>query len=244
MRDLTIRYGGVVAVDAVSFDLPEGAIVGLIGPNGAGKTTAMDGLGGYVRCGGTVELAGVRLDGLAPHQRAQAGLGRTFQGVDLYEDLSVAENIVVGLYPELRWFSRTLRRPDFSRVDAALDVVGMRLVRDEFVNELSQGQRQLVSVARALVARPRVLLLDEPAGGLDSTESLWLADRLREVRAGGTTVLLIDHDMSLVLGLCDVIHVMDFGRLIETGTPSDIRQSRAVAEAYLGGTHVASVGAP
>ena len=113
--------------------------------------------------------------------------------------------------------------------------------RDEAVRELSQGQRQLVSVARALVGRPRLLLLDEPAGGLDTVESAWLSDRLRDVRATGTTILLIDHDMSLVLGLCDLIHVMDFGRLIASGSPSDVRADRGVTEAYLGTTHAEPV---
>jgi ABC-type branched-subunit amino acid transport system ATPase component len=124
-----------------------------------------------------------------------------------------------------------------------LDELGLSSLRDVTVRELSQGRRQLVSIARALVGGPRLLLLDEPAGGLDTTESGWLADRLRAVRDDGTTILLIDHDMSLVLGLCDVIHVMDFGRLIASGSPADIRADGRVTEAYLGATHTEAVAA-
>ena len=234
---LTVKYGGVVAVDDVSFTVPDGAIVGLIGPNGAGKTTTMDALCGFAPYRGHVMLSGEPLDGRVPHRRVHAGLGRTFQGMDLYEDLSVAENVVVGQYVR----ARLLKRHDYGDVDRVLDDLGLLSQRDEAVRELSQGQRQLVSVARALVGRPRLLLLDEPAGGLDTVESAWLSDRLRDVRATGTTILLIDHDMSLVLGLCDLIHVMDFGRLIASGSPSDVRADRRVTEAYLGTTHAEPV---
>jgi sulfate-transporting ATPase len=237
---LTVKYGGVTAVDDVSFTVTESAIVGLIGPNGAGKTTTMDALCGFAPHRGHVTLSGARLDGREPHRRVHAGLGRTFQGMDLYEDLSVAENVVVGQYVR----ARLLRRHDYRDVDRVLDELGLLSLRDETVSELSQGQRQLVSVARALVGRPRLLLLDEPAGGLDTTESTWLADRLRAVRDAGTTILLIDHDMSLVLGLCDLIHVMVFGRLIASGSPSDVRADRNVTEAYLGTTHAEPVATP
>ncbi len=240
VEHLTVRYGGVVAVDDLSFAVREGEIVGLIGPNGAGKTTAMDALCGFVRCEGSVALDGRPLDGLAPHRRIRAGLGRTFQGMDLYDDLSVAENVVVGQY--VRSGARgLLSTHDHERVDRVLAELGLLDRRDDTVGELSQGQRQLVSIARALIASPRLLLLDEPAGGLDTTESAWLADRLRAVRAAGTTILLIDHDMTLVLSLCDRIHVVDFGRLIASGPPSSVRGDRRVAEAYLGATHAAAV---
>jgi ABC-type branched-subunit amino acid transport system ATPase component len=160
--------------------------------------------------------------------------------MDLYEDLSVAENVVVGHYARRDGWS-AIRGHDYVGVDRVLDELGLSALRDATVRELSQGQRQLVSVARALVGRPRVLLLDEPAGGLDTTESAWLADRLRVVRDDGTTILLIDHDMSLVLGLCDLIHVMDFGRLIASGPPGDVRGDPRVTQAYLGTTHTERV---
>ncbi len=226
MRDLSVRYGGVVAVDEVTFDVPEGAIVGLIGPNGAGKTTTMDALCGFTRSTGQVSLLGQNLDGLAPHRRAQLGLGRTFQGLDLYEDLSVAENVAVGQY--------MARRANAIDVDSFLETLGLVTLAERPVSELSQGQRQLVSIARALAARPTLLLLDEPAAGLDTLESLWLASQLRGIRNQGVTILLVDHDMGLVLGLCDVIHVLDFGRIIASGTPTEIRNDARVAAAYLG----------
>jgi ABC-type branched-subunit amino acid transport system ATPase component len=229
VQGLTVRYGGVVAVDDLSFTVPEGGITGLIGPNGAGKTTTMDAIGGFADCQGTVELSGRTLHGLMPHRRAALGLGRTFQGTGLYEDLTVEENVVVG-----QQVARD-RGPD--QVTAILSALGVAALGGRRVSELSQGQRQLVAVAKALAGQPRLMLLDEPAAGLDSTESLWLAERLRGVRDTGVTILLIDHDMSLVLGLCDEIHVLDFGALIASGDPDAIRGDQRVAAAYLGATH-------
>jgi ABC-type branched-subunit amino acid transport system ATPase component/ABC-type branched-subunit amino acid transport system permease subunit len=226
---LTVRYGGVVAVNDLSFTVPEGSITGLIGPNGAGKTTTMDAICGFADGGGTIELSGRRLHGLLPHRRAALGLGRTFQGTGLYEDLTVEENVVVG--------QQVARDRGPGQVTAILSALGVAALGGRRVSELSQGQRQLVSVAKALAGQPRLLLLDEPAAGLDSSESLWLAERLRGVRDTGVTILLIDHDMSLVLGLCDEIHVLDFGALIASGGPDAIRGDQRVAGAYLGATH-------
>jgi ABC-type branched-subunit amino acid transport system ATPase component/branched-subunit amino acid ABC-type transport system permease component len=226
---LTVRYGGVVAVNDLSFTVLEGSITGLIGPNGAGKTTTMDAICGFADCGGTIELSGRTLHGLVPHRRAALGLGRTFQGTGLYEDLTVEENVVVG--------QQVARDRGPGQVTAILSALGVAELGGRRVSELSQGQRQLVAVAKALAGQPRLLLLDEPAAGLDSSESLWLAERLRGVRDTGVTILLIDHDMSLVLGLCDEIHVLDFGALIASGGPDAIRGDQRVAGAYLGATH-------
>ncbi|MBX6390175.1 MAG: ATP-binding cassette domain-containing protein [Frankia sp.] len=233
VRGLTVRYGGVVAVADVSLDVGAGRIVGLIGPNGAGKTTAIDALSGFARTVGTVRLGGVDLGTMRPHQRIRAGLGRTFQAIELYDDLSVRENVIVGLT------ASTGRRDGSGDDDLArtLDLLGLTDIAERPAGELSQGQRQLVSIARALVGRPRVLLLDEPAGGLDTTESRWLAERLRVVRDSGVTILMVEHDMSLVLTLCDEIHVLNFGKAIAHGTPAEIRANPLVAEAYLGSTH-------
>jgi ABC-type branched-subunit amino acid transport system ATPase component len=229
VRDLTVRYGGVVAVDSVSLSVEEGQIVGLIGPNGAGKTTAIDALCGFHGYEGGVLLAGADVGGSAPHRRASLGMARTFQLAGVSDDLTVAENVQVGQH------RATARDPEtLTRIMGELGLVGMR---DLLVANLSQGQRQLVSIARALAGEPRLLLLDEPAAGLDSTESLWLADRLRDVRASGVTILLVDHDMSLVLNLCDTIAVLDFGALIASGPPEDIRTDERVSTAYLGATH-------
>ena len=240
VRSLTVRYGGVVALDGFSIEVREHKVVGVIGPNGAGKTTMIDALGGFADHTGSVTLAGHELDGLPPHKRAHLGLGRTFQGLDLYDDLTVAENVVVGQYVNAAENDPDQDDDDLSHLDRVLISLDLLRYRDRNVSELSQGQRQLVSIARALVGRPRLLMLDEPAAGLDTVESHLLAQRLRGVcDEHGITIVLVDHDMSLVLNLCDEIHVLDFGRLIASGTPDEIRSSQRVAEAYLGTTHVA-----
>jgi ABC-type branched-subunit amino acid transport system ATPase component len=229
VQGLTVRYGGVVAVDDLSFTVPEGGITGLIGPNGAGKTTTMDAICGFADCQGTVELSGRTLHGLMPHRRAALGLGRTFQGTGLYEDLTVEENVVVG-----QQVARD-RGPD--QVTAILSALGVAALGGRRVSELSQGQRQLVAVAKALAGQPRLMLLDEPAAGLDSLESAWLAERLRDIRASGVGILLVDHDMNLMLGLCDFLYVLDFGSVIASGTPAEIRANDKVISAYLGTAH-------
>ncbi len=178
IENLRVHYGGVVAVDDVSFSVPQGQIVGLIGPNGAGKTTLIDALSGFTRYHGHVILEGQSLDGLAPHRRSAAGLGRTFQSIDLYEDLSVEENVTVGQH--------LARGHGPDELVQVLESLGLSDFAQRNVGELSQGQRQLVSIARALAGRPKVLMLDEPAAGLDSSESEWLADRLRAVPRAGS----------------------------------------------------------
>jgi len=235
LHDIEVRYGGVAAVAGVSIDVPEGAIVGLIGPNGAGKTTLIDAISGFATASGQITLAGERIDDLKPHERIRAGLGRTFQAIELWNDLSVTENVVVGLAAAT---GRSVHAAP-NALEDTLKVLGLDAVADRPAGELSQGQRQLVSIARALIGRPQVLLLDEPAAGLDSTESQWLGERLRGIRDSGVTIFLVDHDMGLVLGLCDHIEVLNFGAIIASGPPSEIRGDRGVAEAYLGSTHAA-----
>ena len=230
VSDLRVRYGGVVAVDGVDLEVRRGTIVGLIGPNGAGKTTLLDALSGFAPYTGHVVLDGRDLSGLAPHRRVRAGLGRTFQQIQLYDDLSVAENVVVG--------HAAARHREMKTVEETLELLGLEHLADQQVGELSQGRRQLVSIARALVGNPEVLLLDEPAGGLDTQESQWLGLRLRKLRDNGTTIVLVDHDMGLVLNLCDAIHVLDFGRVIANGPPSHIKTDRAVTAAYLGESNI------
>jgi ABC-type branched-subunit amino acid transport system ATPase component/branched-subunit amino acid ABC-type transport system permease component len=231
VRNASVTYGGVAAVSDVSLEVPPGAIVGLIGPNGAGKTSLIDAISGFAAMTGDVIFTGSSLARLKPHQRVQHGLGRTFQGIELYDDLSVEENVTVG--------DRTRRRGgrDLSGLFAMLGLSGLRT---RPVAELSQGQRQLVSIARALAGGPALVLLDEPAAGLDSRESAWLAERLREIRASGVSMLLVDHDMNLMLGLCDVLHVLDFGAVIASGTPEEVRANEKVVSAYLGATHASA----
>jgi ABC-type branched-subunit amino acid transport system ATPase component/ABC-type branched-subunit amino acid transport system permease subunit len=240
IRNLGVRYGGVVAVDGVTFDVPAGAIVGLIGPNGAGKTTLLDAASGFAPASGEILLDGQPVGALKPHRRVRAGLGRTFQSIDLYDDLSVSENVAVGLTGARGRIDGDLD----DHLAATLDALGLAALAERPAGELSQGTRQLVSIARALVGRPSVLLLDEPAAGLDSTESRWLGERLRDIRRGGTTILLVDHDVQLVLDLCDEIHVLDFGSVIASGPPSAVRDDPRVAAAYLGGGRADSEPAP
>jgi ABC-type branched-subunit amino acid transport system ATPase component len=178
-------------------------------------------------------LGGKRIEHLKVHERIRAGMGRTFQSIELWNDLTVRENVVVGL-------AATTRRAVHATPTAlhdTLELLGLDAAAHRPASELSQGQRQLVSIARALIGEPKVLLLDEPAGGLDSGESQLLGDRLKGIRDTGVTIFLIDHDMGLVLGLCDRVEVLNFGRIIASGPPASVRSDRTVAEAYLGNTH-------
>jgi ABC-type branched-subunit amino acid transport system ATPase component len=229
-RGVGMRYGGVVALEDVSFTVRQGEILGLIGPNGAGKTTLIDALSGYAASTGTVSIRDTCLDGLAPHRRSRLGLGRTFQAAELYEELTVRENVLVGTNAIGR------RTAAGIKPDEMFAVLHLAEVADRTVAELSQGQRQLVSIARALAGQPDVVLLDEPAAGLDSSESRWLGERLRNVRASGVTLLMVEHDMGLVLDLCDRIVVLDLGRVLAVGTPGEIEANPDVIRAYLGGS--------
>lgn len=230
VRDLTVVYGGVVAVSGVSLSVPAGAIVGLIGPNGAGKTSVIDAITGFTRADGDVRLGGDAIDALPAHQRVRRGLARTFQSLELYDDLSVEENVSAAAF--------AARDESASEaLDRALELVGISELRGREAGSLSQGERQLLSIARACATGPDVLLLDEPAAGLDTTETKWLGERIQAISATGTGVLLVDHDVALVLGVCDYLYVLDFGEVIAEGDPASIRTDRRVADAYLGQTH-------
>jgi branched-chain amino acid transport system ATP-binding protein len=239
VANLTVRYGGVMAVHDVSLDVAAGAIAGLIGPNGAGKTTFIDCLSGFTpAASGRIELDGESIDDLAAHERARRGMVRTFQSLELFDDLTVRENLLVPATPPRRGsFLADLLGTRAGEPEIVGEVVGrLRLgdVIDRRPDELSNGQRHMVALARALVARPRVLLLDEPAAGLDTRETAALAEVLRALPDSGVTVLLVDHDMSVVLGVCDTVHVLDFGGLIASGPPMRIRHDPMVISAYLG----------
>jgi ABC-type branched-subunit amino acid transport system ATPase component/ABC-type branched-subunit amino acid transport system permease subunit len=227
VSDLSVWYSGVAALTHVGLEVQRGSIVGLIGPNGAGKTTLLDAVCGLTPATGDLVLDGVPLTG-PPHRRARQGMARTFQGLDLYEQLTVHENVVIGQNLGAD------HRHDDRHVRSLLDELGLGPLTDQLVAELSQGQRQLVSIARSLAGQPGLLLLDEPAAGLDTAESSWLGTHLETVRRRGVTVLLIEHDMALVSAACDVVHVLDFGRIIARGTPAELHASPEVAAAYLG----------
>lgn len=238
---LTVRYGGVVANDAVSLQVRSGSIVGLIGPNGAGKTTFVDAVTGFTRYDGVVRLGEGVLDGLPPHQRARAGLARTWQSLELFDDLPVRDNLLVAARPSgLRSMFldafRPGRRPDPDRVDWALELLGLTAAASSLPSTLSLGERKLLGIARALSGSPRAVLLDEPASGLDAAERDRMGSHLEMLAAEGLAVLLIDHDVNLVLASCGSVSVLDFGRVIASGTPAEVRADERVLKAYLGST--------
>jgi branched-chain amino acid transport system ATP-binding protein len=237
-RGITVRYGGVLAVSNVSIEVPDGHIVGLIGPNGAGKTTLVDAITGFVPCEGQVEIAGSDVTRLKPHARIRRGLGRTWQTVELFDDLTVAENVAVAIGSPSRWTTvkELFVKPTLqhARISEALDSVGIGHLFDAMPTELSEGQRKLVGIARAFAASPRVVCMDEPAAGLDTSETHQLAMQMRGLMSGGTSILLIDHDIGFVFGVCDHVVVVEFGAIIAEGHPRDISSDERVVEAYLG----------
>jgi branched-chain amino acid transport system ATP-binding protein len=235
---VSVSFGGVRAVVDVDLEVREGQLVGLIGPNGAGKTTFIDAISGFVSCRGKVALDGKDITSLPPHARARLGLARTWQSIELFDDLTLLENLSVashrpstlGTLKELVTDAKT----DVETNLAILAELGLADRSEDMPEDLSQGQRKLVGVARALAAKPRLLCLDEPAAGLDTNESEELGRRLRQIVDSGTPMLLVDHDMGLVLGICDYVVVLEFGKVIAHGSPDVVRRDRRVIEAYLG----------
>jgi branched-chain amino acid transport system ATP-binding protein len=241
-RGLTVSYGGLHANESIDLDVEDGKLVGLIGPNGSGKTTFIDAITGFTHISdGTVTFDGVDLAGKTPDRRAHLGLSRTFQSLELFEDLTVRDNLLAAA-ERPRWHSfigdivrpRHNERAYYEQVDRALSALRLTTLAAAFPTELSHGQRKLIGVARALAAAPKLVLLDEPAAGLDTAESQLLGVRLREFLTRGMSVFLIDHDMGLVLNVCDDIYVLDFGRVIAHGTPAQVRADPNVIKAYLG----------
>lgn len=249
VADLRVVYSQVTALDGVSFDVEEGQLFGLIGPNGAGKTTLIETVAGFVReAGGDIVFAGSRINGLRPERRALRGLARTFQSLELFEELTVLENLLVASDRE-GWRSRLLdlvrpgRVQPTAEVAATMELLGLDAVAGVMPSQLSNGQRKLVALGRALTSGARMMMLDEPAAGLDTNESRELGRHLRSLTNRGCTMLLVDHDMDLVLSICDRVLVLDFGVAIAQGPPEEIRTSPRVIQAYLG-TGVGASAAP
>jgi branched-chain amino acid transport system ATP-binding protein len=226
--EVFVRFGGVVAVNGASFDVDEGKIVGLMGPNGAGKTTLFNVITGLQEpTSGRVRFNGKDISKVAPRQRALGGIGRTFQRLEVFGSLSVGDNIRVAA--EMRGISR----PERVR-DELLDRVGLRAFADVTADSVPTGIARLTELARALACDPRLLLLDEPSSGLSEVETDDFARLIRSLADEGKSILIVEHDVELVLGLCSTIHVLDFGSIISSGTPAEVQADQRVQDAYLG----------
>ncbi|MFM7060712.1 MAG: ABC transporter ATP-binding protein [Actinomycetes bacterium] len=233
VSDISVRFGGNLALDGVSVEAEAGRVTGLIGPNGAGKTTLFNVITGLQPpTSGQVTLDGVPITRLSPTKRARRGLARTFQRLELFTMLSVRENIRVAADIH-RSYSRSKEDPA-AVTDAIIERIGLGAVADARVDALPTGQCRLVELGRSLATRPRVLLLDEPASGQDDTETAAFAALLRELAEEGMAVVLVEHDVALVMDVCARVHVLDFGRVIASGTPAEVQRNDAVLAAYLG----------
>ncbi|HEM6277093.1 TPA: ABC transporter ATP-binding protein [Streptococcus suis] len=247
VKDLTKNFGGLTAVGDVTMELHEGELVGLIGPNGAGKTTLFNLLTGvYEPSEGTISLAGTILNGKAPSKIASLGLGRTFQNIRLFKNMTVLENVLIGLgnYGKSEVFASFFRLPAFYKNEEALKTKAIELLKifdldgdaDTLAKNLPYGQQRRLEIVRALATEPKILFLDEPAAGMNPQETAELTQLIRKIKEEfGITIILIEHDMSLVMEVTERIYVLEYGRLIAHGTPEEIRNNKRVIEAYLGG---------
>lgn len=245
LENLTKKFGGLTAVNNVSFDVDAGSVVGLIGPNGAGKTTVFNLItGNYQPNEGKVIFDGNIINGLITHKIVSLGIARTFQTIRLFQNLSVLENVLAGCHCRMKSgvFGGMFKTPGQKREErealelalAELEFVGLRKDAEQLSSNLSYGNQRLLEIARALATKPRVLILDEPAGGMNEQETDSLINLIRKIAQRGMTVLLIEHDMGLVMEACEKLVVIEYGSKIAEGSPEEIKVNPRVIEAYLG----------
>lgn len=234
VRGVSVQFGGHRAVSDVDLDVDAGMITGLIGPNGAGKTTTFNVITGLQEpTSGVVRLDGTDITAKRAHQRARAGIARTFQRLEVFGSLTARDNILTAAEIRRSWARDRSVDPE-AEAERIIDRVGIRGVADERVDAMPTGLARLVELGRALATRPRVLLLDEPASGLDESESEAFAQLLLELADEGMAVLMVEHDVQMVMQICSLVHVLDFGAILAVGTPAEIQQNQAVLDAYLG----------
>lgn len=245
LRNVSKHFGGLHVLQDVSFNVPAGSIFGLIGPNGAGKTTVFNLITGLLTpSAGSIELEGESLVGLPPHKITRKGVARTFQNIRIFKQMTLLENVMVGMHDHLNYGGAALffntaacrqaEKQARERAYELLSWVSLQHKADMLADNLSYGDQRKLEFARALATEPRLLLLDEPVAGMNPTEKAILMDEIRSIRDRGYGVFLIEHDMRFVMGLCERIAVLNFGRIIAEGNPESIRNNPEVIEAYLG----------
>lgn len=232
VRGANVTFGGIRAVRDVDLDVGAGTITGLIGPNGAGKSTTFNVITGLQDAEGTIHFDGRDITRSAPHRRARLGIGRTFQRLEVFGSMTVRENILIAAETKHPWSATKAR----TLTDEVIERVQLERHADDQVGALSTGLARLVELGRALATEPRLILLDEPASGLDDTESEELAELLLALAATGTAVLLVEHDIDLIMKVCGRIYVLNFGEILACGTPDEIKSDQRVLDAYLGTT--------